>query len=312
MAVGAGAAIVVDPHFSGRRRHMARSEHGRLHGKVAVITGGASGIGEATVRVFAAEGARIVIADVQDDRGRRLADEIGSAVAYAPTDVREERQVEAAIALAVDRWGRLDCIFNNAGAGGVSGGIETISVDGFDATMALLVRSVFLGMKHAAPIMRRQRSGSIISTASVAGLRGGWGPHVYSAAKAAVIQLTRSIAMELASDGIRVNCICPGAIATPIFGRSLGLAPDAAEQAVGLVKGTLATVHPIGRSGLGEDIANAALWLAGEESTFVTGQAIVVDGGLTAGRPWSENRAMAAMIREAIGVQKPQGDDPSR
>jgi len=283
---------------------MARSEHGRLHGKVAVITGGASGIGEAAVRIFAAEGARVVIADVQDDRGRRLAGEIGSAVAYAPTDVREERQVEAAIGLAVDRWGRLDCIFNNAGAGGVSGGIETIPVEGFDATMALLVRSVFLGMKHAAPIMRRQRSGSIVSTASVAGLRGGWGPHVYSAAKAAVIQLTRSIAMELAADGIRVNCICPGAIATPIFGTSLGLSPDAAEQAAGLVKGTLATVHPIGRSGLAEDIAHAALWLAGDESTFVTGQAIAVDGGLTAGRPWSENRAMGALIREAIGVQK--------
>jgi NAD(P)-dependent dehydrogenase (short-subunit alcohol dehydrogenase family) len=163
---------------------------------------------------------------------------------------------------------------------------------------------VFLGMKHAAPIMRRQRSGSIVSTASVAGLRGGWGPHVYSAAKAAVIQLTRSIAMELAADGIRVNCICPGAIATPIFGTSLGLAPDEAEQAAGLVKGTLATVHPIGRSGLAEDIAHTALWLAGDESTFVTGQAIVVDGGLTAGRSWSENRAMGAMIREAIGVQK--------
>jgi NAD(P)-dependent dehydrogenase (short-subunit alcohol dehydrogenase family) len=283
---------------------MARSEHGRLRGKVAVITGGASGIGEAAVRIFAGEGARVVIADVQDERGRRLAGEIGPAVLYARTDVRDEPQVEAAIGMAVDRWGRLDCIFNNAGAGGISGGVESIPVDGFDATMALLVRSVFLGMKHAAPVMRRQRSGSIVSTASVAGLRGGWGPHVYSAAKAAVIQLTRSIAMELAADGIRVNCICPGAIATPIFGTSLGLSPEALERTPELVKDTLANAHPIGRAGLPEDIAHAALWLAGDESTLVTGQAIVVDGGLTAGRPWPEYRAMGAQIREAIGVQK--------
>jgi NAD(P)-dependent dehydrogenase (short-subunit alcohol dehydrogenase family) len=123
---------------------MTRSEHGRLHGKVAVITGGASGIGAATVRVFAAEGAHVVIADVQDDRGLRLAGEIGPAAVYAPTDVREERQVQAAIELAVDRWGRLDCIFNNAGAGGVSGGIEAIPVDGFDSTIALMVVWVFL------------------------------------------------------------------------------------------------------------------------------------------------------------------------
>jgi NAD(P)-dependent dehydrogenase (short-subunit alcohol dehydrogenase family) len=180
--------------------------------------------------------------------------------------------------------------------------------------MALLVRSVLLGMKHAAPIMRRQRAGSIVSTASIAGLRGGWGPHVYSAAKAAVIQLTRSIAMELAADGIRVNCICPGAIATPIFGTSLGLSPEAAEHAATLVKETLAAVHPIGRAGLAEDIAQAALWLGGDESTFVTGQAIVVDGGLTAGRPWAENRAMGAQIRDALGLaQSGRGaDDPPR
>ncbi len=282
----------------------------RLEGKVAVITGGASGIGEATVRLFAAHGARVVIADVQDERGRRLAEDVGSAVVYARTDVREEAEIQAAIDLAVARWGRLDCLFNNAGAGGVTGGIEAISVEGFDATMALLVRAVLLGMKHAAPIMRRQHSGSIISTASVAGLRGGWGPHVYSAAKAAVIQLTRSIAMELAEESIRVNCICPGAIATPIFGTSLGLSADAAEQAASLVKGTLASIHPIGRAGMAEDIAHAALWLAGDESTFVTGQAIVVDGGITAGRPWAENKAMGAQIRDALGVTKVERSSP--
>src|SRR5262245_7272375 len=278
----------------------------RLEGKVAVITGGASGIGEATARLFVSHGARVVIADLQDEAGRRIAEELGPVAIYARTDVREERAIAGAIALAVARWGRLDCLFNNAGAGGVTGGIESITAEGFDATMALLVRAVLLGMKHAAPVMRRQRSGSIISTASVAGLRGGWGPHVYSAAKAAVIQLTRSIAMELAESGIRVNCICPGAIATPIFGTSLGLTHDDAEEGAGLVKGALAAVHPLGRAGLAEDIAQAALWLGGDESTFVTGQAIVVDGGITAGRPWAENKAMGARIRDTLGVVRPR------
>ena len=278
---------------------------GRLEGKVAIITGGASGIGEASVRLFAAEGSRVLIADVQDERGQRLAGELGARVAYAHTDVMDEAQIEAAVHQAIRRWGRLDVLFNNAGAGGVTGSIEAISGDGFDRTMALLVRAVLFGMKHAAPIMRRQRAGSIVSTASIAGLRGGWGPHVYSAAKAAVIQLTRSIAMELAADGVRVNCVCPGAIATPIFGTSLGLSPEEADRAASLVKGTLAPVHPIGRAGLPEDIAHAALWLAGDESTFVTGQAIVVDGGITAGRPWSENRAMGAEIRAALRALRP-------
>ncbi|MCI0546469.1 MAG: glucose 1-dehydrogenase [Candidatus Rokubacteria bacterium] len=277
---------------------------GRLENRVALITGGASGIGEATVRLFAAEGARVIIADVQDERGERLAGELGARAIHVHTDVREEAQIEAAIGEAVSRWGRLDCLFNNAGAGGVTGGIEAISAAGFDDTMALLVRGVLFGMKHAAPVMRRQGAGSIVSTASIAGLRGGWGPHVYSAAKAAVIQLTRSIALELAPAGIRVNCICPGAIATPIFGHSLGLSPEAALQGAALVKGALAALHPIGRAGLPEDIARAALWLAGEESSFVTGQAIVVDGGITAGRPWAENRAMGQQIRDLLGVPR--------
>lgn len=279
---------------------------GKLDGKVAVITGGASGIGDATVRLFVAEGCRVVIADVQDDRGARLAEELGKSASYRHADVSQEAQVSGAIAHALSRFGRLDCLFNNAGAGGVAGPIEEIPADGFDHTMGVLLRGVFLGMKHAAPVMKRQGGGSIISTASVAGLQAGYGPHVYSAAKAAVIQLTRSIAMELAEAGIRVNCICPGAIATPIFGTSLGLTPDAAEDVAARVKGPLAELHPIGRAGLAEDIAGAALWLASDESSFVTGQPIVVDGGITAGRPWAENRAMGARIREAIGVARPK------
>lgn len=159
----------------------------RLNGKVTLITGGASGIGEGTARLFIEEGAAVTIADIQDDRGQRLAKELGSRAAYIRADVSREADVRAAVNAAVERFGRLDCLFNNAGFGGVQGGIEEITVSGFDETIGVLLRGVFLGMKHAAPIMKRQGSGSIISTASVAGLRTGMGPHVYSAAKAAVI-----------------------------------------------------------------------------------------------------------------------------
>jgi NAD(P)-dependent dehydrogenase (short-subunit alcohol dehydrogenase family) len=274
----------------------------RLRGKVALITGGASGIGEASARLFVAEGASVLIADLQDERGARLAAELGPVAAYVHADVSREADVAAAVGAAVARHGRLDCLFNNAGAAGVGGGIAEISVEGFDAAVGLLLRGVFLGMKHAAPIMTRQGSGSIISTASVAGLQAGYGPHVYSAAKAAVIHLTRSVAMELGERGIRVNCLCPGAIATPIFGKALGLDPDAAEATVPLMKAVLERLQPIARPGLPEDIARAAVWLASDESAFVTGHALVVDGGVTGGRLWSEVQERRARLRSALGL----------
>jgi NAD(P)-dependent dehydrogenase (short-subunit alcohol dehydrogenase family) len=274
----------------------------RLANKVALITGGASGIGEATVRLFVAEGAAVVIADLQDERGRRVAAELGARAAYVHTDVSREADVQAAIAETERRFGRLDCIFNNAGYGGVGGRIAEVPVDGFDETMGVLVRGVFLGMKHAAPVMRRQGSGSIISTASIAGLQTGLGPHVYSAAKAAVIHLTRSVAMELGEHNVRVNCICPGGIATPIFGKGLGLSPERAEEIVPLMKGVLENLQPIKRAGLPDDIAQAALWLASDDSTFVNGHALVVDGGLVGGRSWSESQFRRRALRQALGL----------
>ena len=274
----------------------------RLAGKVALVTGGASGIGEATVRLFVAEGASVVIADLQDERGGRVAGELGARSAYAHADVSREADVQAAVEAAVRRFGRLDCIFNNAGYGGVGGRIAEIPVEGFDETLGVLLRGVFLGMKHAAPVMRRQGGGSIISTASIAGLRTGLGPHVYSAAKAAVIHLTRSVAMELGEHNIRVNCICPGGIATPIFGKGLGLSPERAEEIVPLMKGVLENLQPIKRAGLPEDIAQAALWLASDDSTFVNGHALVVDGGLSGGRSWSESQFRRAALRQALGL----------
>ncbi|MCH7479522.1 MAG: SDR family oxidoreductase, partial [SAR324 cluster bacterium] len=194
------------------------------------------------------------------------------------------------------------CVFNNAGFAGVTGPIEETPTEGFDSTLAVLLRGVFLGMKHAAPILKRQHSGSIISTASVAGLRTGFGPHVYSAAKAAVIHLTRSVAMELGESGVRVNCICPGGIATPIFGKHFGLDLEAADESVEVMKLALADAQPIRRAGLPEDIARAALWLASDDASFVNGQAIVVDGGLIGGRKWSEVQERQALLQQALGV----------
>jgi NAD(P)-dependent dehydrogenase (short-subunit alcohol dehydrogenase family) len=274
----------------------------RLRGKVALITGGASGIGEATVRLFLGEGASVTIADIQDERGTRLAGELGERAAYIHTDVSREPDVEAAVAATVRRFGRLDCIFNNAGYGGVGGRIEAVSIAGFDETIGVLLRGVLLGMKHAAPVMKRQGGGSIISTASIAGLQAGFGPHVYSAAKAAVIQLTRTVAMELGEHNVRVNCICPGGIATPIFGKGLGMSAEDADAIVPMMKGILENLQPIKRSGLADDIAQAALWLASDDSTFVNGHALVVDGGLTGGRSWSESQFRRAALRQALGL----------
>jgi NAD(P)-dependent dehydrogenase (short-subunit alcohol dehydrogenase family) len=274
----------------------------KLSGKVALITGGASGIGEATARLFVEEGASVTVADIQDERGQRIVTELGAAARYVHVDVTREVDVQAAIDVVVAQSGRLDCLFNNAGGAGAYGLIEDISVAGFDATMALLFRSVFLGMKYAAPVMKRQGGGSIISTASVAGLRAA-GSHIYSAAKAAVIHLTRSVAMELGESGVRVNCICPGGIATPIFGKALGLAGDAADATVPVMKKVLTTFQPIRRCGLPEDVARAALWLASEESSFVNGHALVVDGGLSAGWPlWSEVQRRRALLRKMMGL----------
>ncbi|MBT7758951.1 MAG: SDR family NAD(P)-dependent oxidoreductase, partial [Rhodospirillaceae bacterium] len=153
-----------------------------LEGKVAVITGGASGIGESAARLFVAEGASVVIADMQKERGTALAEELGSKAVFAQVEVRQEAEVKAAVDMAVDTWGRLDCMFNNAGFGGVLGPVEEIPVDDFDMTMDVLVRGVFLGMKHAVPVMKKQQSGSIINTGSIAGVTAGRGPIIYSAA----------------------------------------------------------------------------------------------------------------------------------
>ena len=256
---------------------------GQLEGRTAVITGGASGIGAGTVRRFVDEGARVLIADLDAERGEALAGELGDAAAYLPTDVSKESDVAAMVAEVTDRWGRLDCLFNNAGFGGALGPIASTTVDDYDLTMDVLLKSVFLGMKHAAPVMAEQGSGSIISTASVAGLRAGYAPHLYSVAKCGVIHLTRSVALELGEQNIRVNAICPGFIATPLAAGH----PDATEDRIQKMRDGAARAQVMGRVGEAADIAAMALFLASDESQWITGQEFVVDGGFSAGPAWS-------------------------
>jgi NAD(P)-dependent dehydrogenase (short-subunit alcohol dehydrogenase family) len=264
---------------------------GRLDGKVAAITGGASGIGAGTVRRFVEEGASVLIADLDEEKGNALADELGDAAGFLRTDVSKEGDVAAMIAETTDRFGRIDTLFNNAGFGGALGPVESTSVEDYDLTMDVLVKSVFLGMKHVAPVMKAQGSGSIISTASVAGLRPGYAPHLYSVAKCAVIHLTKSVALELGEHSIRVNAICPGFIATPLAaGR-----PDADDSQIEQLRQAGAASQVLGRVGEPLDIANMALFLASDDSEWITGREFVVDGGFEAGPPWSRWPAFARM-----------------
>jgi NAD(P)-dependent dehydrogenase (short-subunit alcohol dehydrogenase family) len=266
---------------------------GRIDGKVAAITGGASGIGAGTVRRFVEEGAKVLIADLDEDKGGALAAELGDATAFLRTDVSKESDVAAMIAETVDRFGRIDVLYGNAGFGGALGPIESTTVEDYDLTMDVLLKSVFLGMKHVAPIMKAQRSGSIISTASVAGIRVGYAPHLYSVAKCGVIHLTKTVALELGEHGIRVNAICPGFIATPLAaGR-----PDADESQIDQLRATGASSQVLGRVGEPLDIANMALFLASDDSEWVTGREFVVDGGFEAGPPWSRWPKFAKMQR---------------
>ncbi|HUA34434.1 MAG TPA: SDR family oxidoreductase [Candidatus Binataceae bacterium] len=253
----------------------------RLKDRVAVITGGASGMGRGTVMRFLDEGAAVVVADFNEDTGKQtlaLAAERNhkDRVRFIRTDVAKEADIEGMIKLAIAEFGRLDIVFNNAGVGGALGPIWDVDVEEWDYTFDVLAKGVFLGIKHAARAMKQQgQGGSIINTASVAGLSGGAGPAVYSAAKAAVINLTKAAAMQLAGDRIRVNAICPGGILTGLTDR--GDPASAGKR--------MDSFQPWPEHGKPEHIAGAALFLASDDSEFVTGEALVVDGGLTAAGP---------------------------
>ncbi|MGE5596390.1 MAG: SDR family NAD(P)-dependent oxidoreductase [Hyphomicrobiales bacterium] len=262
---------------------------GRLDGKVAVITGGASGMGEATARLFVREGARVVIGDLQREKGEAVAKSIGPECVFAPADVSSSEDVRSLVTTAVQSFGQLDIMYNNAGIGGGEGSILDCSEETFDRIIAVDLKAVWLGMKHALPHLIANGGGSIITTASVSGLMGMPGQGAYGSAKGGVIQLTRVCAIEYAAQGVRANCICPGGTLTPILYANPSLPAPVDPE---LVRKGLEHAQPIPRAGMPEDIANAALWLASDESSFVTGQAIVVDGGWTASarQNWAQQR----------------------
>jgi NAD(P)-dependent dehydrogenase (short-subunit alcohol dehydrogenase family) len=275
---------------------------GKLDGRVAVITGGASGFGEASGRLFVDEGARLVIADINDALGNRLAEELGPTASYIYTNVTQEAEVKAAVDHAVHKFGRLDIMFNNAGIGGAGGGIEDLDVEGFDITLAVHLRGVMLGMKHAAPIMKKQGSGSIINMGSMSGLRTGWAPHAYSAAKAGIIHLTKTVAMELGPSNIRVNSICPTWISTPLFGNSVGFSPEDNKKFMERLTEAFKGLHPLPGNCTVDDVTKAALFLASDDSGFISGQALVIDGAAGAGRSWTafvEETLMPAFAAQA-------------
>jgi len=253
----------------------------RLKGKVAVITGGASGIGLGAVERFAAEGARVLVGDIDEAAGLALAARYGGEVAFQRCDVTEEADIAALMDAASARFGGLDVVFNNAGAGGARETLSEMTGEAWDRTQALLLRSVALGIRYAIPHLKRRGGGSIINTASIAGMQAGAGPIAYSTMKAAVIHLTRLAAAELGRDRIRVNAICPGLILTNIF--TPGVPSGFADMVKAEMRQGAPEAQPIPKPGEPADIAAAALFFASDESEFVTGVHMLVDGGMFTG-----------------------------
>ena len=272
---------------------------GRLAGKVAAITGSASGFGEAAARLFVAEGAQVALGDIQVDRGREIAAELGDAARFIACDVSREEHVAALVDTAVDSFGHLEVMYNNAGIVGARGPIDQIADADWRFTIDVLLGGVFYGMKHAARVMKPRRCGSIISMASTAGVIGGLGPHAYAAAKHAVVGLTKNAGAELCRFGIRVNCIAPHSMATPMVAMAHLGDPDDIDG----VLAELAAKSPIaGRPGLAEDVANAALWLASDESGYTNGHCLTTDAGVTTG-----SKAADAPYSESLPIMREAG-----
>jgi len=252
----------------------------RLEGKVAAITGAASGFGAATARLFVSEGCKVALGDIQEEAGRAVADELGDSAVFTRCDVTAEEDVANLVDTAVNAFGKLDIMFNNAGIVGAVGPIDSTPTEEWKATLDILLNGVFYGVKHAARVMKPQESGAIVSMSSTAGILGGLGPHTYTAAKHAVVGLTKSAGAELCRFGIRVNCISPAGMATPMVANVSTGDPTAIEE----TKRNLAAASPLkGRPGLAEDVANAALWLASDESGYTNGHTLTTDAGMTTG-----------------------------
>jgi NAD(P)-dependent dehydrogenase (short-subunit alcohol dehydrogenase family) len=273
---------------------------GVLDGKIAIITGATSGIGERAAELFVEEGATVVLSGRRAELGQAIATRLGQNAHFVQADMASEADIEALVRSTRERFGRIDVLFNNAGHGLPPFRIAEADIATWDLMMSVHVRAVVIAMKAVAPVMIAQGSGSIITTASVAGYRAGGSSHAYSTAKAAVLHLTRSVAAELGEHNIRVNSVSPGAIVTGIFGKGIGLDPGVADREVATLETRFAKAQPIPRAGVPDDIARAALFLASDASSFVNGADIVVDGGAISGRPFSQGVAGRKEMTEAI------------
>ena len=272
----------------------------RLEGKVAVITGAASGIGAATAKTYVDHGARVVLGDIQDDAGESMAAALGGAghAIFRHCNVTDEAEVEALVETAVSEFGQIDIMFNCAGIVGALGPMSTTPAEEWKLTIDIMINGVFYGMKHASRYMKEAGSGSIISMSSTAGVMGGLGPHAYAAAKHAVVGMTKNLAAEMGGYGVRVNCIAPAGMATPMVADVLTGDHHNLDDTIA----ALAEASPLkGRAGLAQDVANAALWLASDESGYTSGLTLTVDAGVTTGST-AEPPAFAEyapMVREA-------------
>jgi len=274
-----------------------------LEGKVGIITGATSGIGARTTELFVAEGARVVFTGRRKAEGEALAGRLGGSAIFVQADATLEGDWIRVVETAQSSFGRIDCLFNNAGGPAPTGSITSIPVEGFDAAIALLLRSVMLGMKHVAPVLMKQRSGSIINNGSVAGHQAGYSSSmIYSAAKAAVNHLSRCVAMELGEHNVRVNSVSPGAIATGILAKALGMEQTRADQLAEQMKAGFAKAQPIPRAGIPDDIAQCVAWLASDRSTFVNGIDIIVDGGMLGGKMYSPHQETLRQTKTALGI----------
>ncbi len=254
----------------------------RFSGKRGVVTGAASGIGRATALRLAEEGAELWIGDIDEAGGMELAQTSNGRMHFQRTDVTKATDIEALIT-AADEAGGIDILFNNAGAGGARAKIDAIEPDEWDFTQNLLLRSVALGIRYAAPLMAARGGGAIVNTASIAALQTGAAPTAYSVAKAGVLHLSKMAAADLAQHNIRVNAVCPGFITTNIFTSALGIDGDKRAQANAAIGQIAGSAQPLQYAGRPEDIAAAVAYLASDDARFVTGTHIVVDGGMTIG-----------------------------
>lgn len=284
----------------------------RFSGKTVVVTGAASGIGAATARLFASEGAVVYAADIDAAGGVRLANESEGDIRFQPCDVCDTEAIRLLMDRAGEETGGIDVVFNNAGAGGDRAGIDTIEPEGWDRTFHLLIRSVAFGIRYAVPHMIGRPGANVVNVSSVAAVGPGYSPSAYAVAKAGVLHLTKTSAADLAKHGIRVNAVQPGFINTNIFTAAVDMPEAMKETARAAIRQMSSNAQPVARAGEPHDIANAVAFLASDAASFINGTSILVDGGLTLGprHSWDAETpglfasldAMAEQARQAAGA----------